>query len=646
MSNSQNGTLSQWNVCYSLLWRLMKVGWFCMRQLFGFITTIVAIPVLFFMYDLLITELDTKNELQTVMTAAVNFEAPSSPAPVVIKDRNGQVFSEDYVEWRQPLPLEKIPYLLQQLFIYSEDLRFYEHEGYDLSAIVRAFVVNSTSDGIEQGGSTITQQLVRMKYLSTEQSYERKVTELLYARELEKQFEKKEILEMYMNEMYFGNLVYGVGAASTYYYNKQLSELNGAELAFIAAIPNNPSLYDPLKNFDRTKERQERLLDILVREQVITAQQAENFKALPITLNVKKKKNLYPSYSTYVLNEFKELVGESEGFTKRLSDATDPIARDRIQSEFDQRISDLQSSGIVIETALNGAKQYKIESKISSRLRTEELQAGGVVIDNNNREIIALYGGKGYQKFDFNRAFQAVRQPGSAIKPLLVYAPLFESVSYGADSIVDGSQVCIGNYCPNNYGGAVYGNVTIRDAFKHSYNSVAVRMFQKVGIDQAFSYLEPFSFDHITEKDYTYPAALGGFESGMTVLEMADAYTSFIDGLYKPARAIRLVKNAEGEVLYKWNAEKHSVWKPETVMVIRELLNEVVESGTGRGISSNSSYIGAKTGTTDNYHDYWLAGMNDQYTAAVWMGYDRPRNMKHLQSDKIQHNLFSILIEK
>ncbi|MFC4411351.1 transglycosylase domain-containing protein [Chungangia koreensis] len=617
-----------------------------MRQLFGFIATIIAIPVLFFMYKLLISELETNSELQRNMSSAVNFEAPSPPAPVVLKDSTGQVFSEDYVEWRQPLTLEKIPYLLQQLFIYSEDLRFYEHEGYDFSAIVRAFLVNSSSDGIEQGGSTITQQLVRMKYLSAEQSYERKVTELLYARELEKQFEKEEILEMYMNEMYFGNLVYGVGAASTYYFNKPLSELNGAELAFIASIPNNPSLYDPLKNFDRTKERQERLLDILVRETVITQEQAEDFKEMPITLNVKEKKNLYPSYSTFVLQEFKELVGESEGFTERLSKATDPIVRDRIQSEFDKRLSDLQASGIVIDTSLNPTKQKMIELNMSSRLRTNELQAGGAVIDNKNREIIAVYGGKGYKKYDFNRAFQAVRQPGSAIKPLLVYAPLFESVSYVPDSIVDGSQICIGNYCPNNYGGAVYGNVSIRDAFKHSYNSVAVRMFQKVGIDQAFSYLEPFNFNHITEKDHTYPAALGGFESGMTVLEMADAYTSFIDGLYKPVRAIRSVKNTEGQVLYQWNEEKHSVWKPKTVNMIRELLSEVVESGTGRGISTNSSYIGAKTGTTDNYHDYWIAGMNDQYTAAVWMGYDRPRNMKHLQSDKIQHDLFSILIEK
>lgn len=617
-----------------------------MRQLFGLIATIAAVPLLIFMVQLLFSELDTKTELHNRMATAISFDTPSHPAPVVMKDRAGKIFSEDYIEWRQPLSIQQMPHFLQQLFIYSEDIQFYEHQGYDLSAIVRAFLVNSVSDGIEQGGSTITQQLVRMKYLSTDQTYERKVTELLYANELEKQFEKDEILEMYMNEMYFGNLVYGVGSASTYYFNKPLSELDGAELAFIAAIPNNPSLYDPLKNFDRTKERQERLLDIMVRESIITTEQAEAYKAKPIKLNVKQKKNLYPAYSTFVLDELKELISESEGFSERNINATDPIERDRIHSEFEQRLSEILASGIVIETALNPAKQQTIENKIPKYLRAEELQAGGAVIDHTYREIVALYGGKNYKKHDFNRAFQAVRQPGSAMKPLLVYAPLFEIVSYGPDSVIDASEICIGNYCPQNYGGAEYGKVPIRDAFKHSYNTAAVRMFQKVGIESAFNYLKPFRFNYISEMDYSYPAALGGFDQGVTVLEMADAYTSFVDGLYKPARAIRSVKSSTGEVLYQWNEEKQSVWKTETVETMRSLLSDVVESGTGRGITDDSSYIGAKTGTTDDYHDYWLAGMNDTYTAAVWIGYDQPRNMKPLQRYQIQHDVFSILIEK
>ena len=178
-------------------------------------------------------------------------------------DRNGRIFAEEYVEWRHPLPLDSIPEFMQQLFLVSEDQGFFEHKGYDVAAIVRAFAVNARSDDMSQGGSTITQQLVRMRFLTTEKTYERKFKELLYAAELEKQSTKEEILEMYLNEMFFGNQVYGIGAAATYYFDRPLDKLNPAEMAFIAAIPNNPSRYDPLRDFEQTKKRQERLLSVL-----------------------------------------------------------------------------------------------------------------------------------------------------------------------------------------------------------------------------------------------------------------------------------------------------------------------------------------------------------------------------------------------
>ena len=171
-------------------------------------------------------------------------------------DRNGLIFAEEYMEWREPLALASIPIFVRQLFLESEDTGFFEHQGYDVAAIVRAFAVNTATDDIKQGASTITQQVVRMRFLSTEKTYERKLTELFYAAELEKQSTKDEILEMYLNEMYFGNQVYGIGAAATYYFSKPFDELNEAEMAFIAAIPNNPSLYDPL--FISIKQKKDR----------------------------------------------------------------------------------------------------------------------------------------------------------------------------------------------------------------------------------------------------------------------------------------------------------------------------------------------------------------------------------------------------
>ena len=279
-------------------------------------------------------------------------------------------------------------------------------------------------------------------------------------------------------------------------------------------------------------------------------------------------------------------------------------------------------------------------------LSYEDLQAGAAVIDNTSREIVSLYGGKEYKKADFHRAFQAIRQPGSAIKPLLVYAPLFESGPYTEKMIVNSGHLCIGTYCPINFGGYVYGNVTVREAFRHSHNTSAVRVLQLVGIEEAFDYLKPFEFQSITKQDFVYPAALGGFTKGVTPLELAGAYTGFIDGKYVPVRAIRTVKDREGNVLYEWNAEKVEVWSPRTTAIIRDLMKDVVLSGTGRGIPYTTSYTGAKTGTTNQDLDLWTVGMNDQYTAAVWIGYDQPKPMPGPSKQKIHLRIFSALLRE
>src|SRR5690606_4779684 len=228
------------------------------------------------------------------------------------------IFAEEYVEWRDPLQLNEIPVFLIDLFLESEDKGFYEHRGYDVAAIVRAFTVNTANDDLQQGGSTITQQLVRLRFLTTEKTYERKFKELLYAAELENQSTKDEILEMYLNEMYFGNQVYGIGAAATYYFNRPLNELSHAEMAFIAAIQNNPSRYDPLRHFDRTKKRQELLLSLLTKSDAITENEASLWKKEPITLSLKQKANDFTMYSSFVLSQLEEIVGHTEGFLESI----------------------------------------------------------------------------------------------------------------------------------------------------------------------------------------------------------------------------------------------------------------------------------------------------------------------------------------
>lgn len=616
-----------------------------MRKSIGFILILFTLPSLVFLYTQIGTEIQAATKFQSLVDTSVQLTKPKFPSPVTMKDQNGKTFSEEYVEWRQPLVLKEIPLLIQELFIQSEDKDFYQHVGYDLSAIVRAVVANSSTQESNQGGSTITQQLVRMRYLTDEKTYERKVTELLYAYELEQLSSKEKILEMYMNEMYFSNQVYGIGAAATFYFQKNLAECTESEMAFLAAIPNNPSLYDPLKNFDKTKTRQELLLDVLAKNGSITKEHAQQFKAQKIVLKTKQKVQKYPAYSTYVINELSTMIAEKEGFTQRIKNSTDPTEKDFIKSEIKKKVDAVISSGVTIETSLDPRKQQSIDRQFNRQLENTDLQSAGVLINNKSREVVALYGGKNYRKFDFNRSYQAIRQPGSAIKPLLVYAPFFETTEYSPETIVDGGEYCVGTFCPQNYGGAVYGDVTLKQAFRFSYNTSAVRLFESIGVEKAFHFLDPFQFSEITEEDQNLPAAIGGFFNGVSPLQMADAYTSFIDGQYKPVHAIRLVKDQSGEILYAWDQEKKEVWKPSTVTYMRTLLKDVVDYGTGIGVSGNSSYIGAKTGTTNNYHDFWLAGLTEEYTATVWIGYDQPRNMESIVSEKIHHSLFTELIK-
>lgn len=616
-----------------------------MRQLLGYLMILCLFPLLFVVGDKIWEEAAKAQNHKEQIQEQTKLPEIKKQLPVKMLDRNGDLFNEDYVEWRNPIPIEEIPEIVKQIFILSEDRDFYQHIGFDISAIMRAVITNAEQNSIQQGGSTISQQLVRMLYLSEEKTYERKLMEVLYAYELEKLYDKDTIFEMYLNEMYFGHQVYGINSAATYYFQKPIQHLSVAEIAFIAAIPNNPSIYDPLKHFDNTKARQERLIDLLAKENVISLDEAKQYKKEPIQLNIKEKTQNFPAYSTYVLHELNQLIAETEGYNEALQQAS-PEEKLLLQKELDNKINELLYSGIIIHTALDPEKQSKDNVSINSLLTIQNLQSSAVVIENETREIVSMYAGKNYNKFDFHRAYQAPRQPGSSFKPLIVYAPLFERTNYSPSSIVNGGKYCIGAFCPQNYGGAIYGDVTISTAFKHSLNTSAVRLFSKVGIETAFQYLQQFNFKSIIEQDKNYAAALGGLTYGVTALELADAYTSFIDGRYIKSHAIRKVTDQQGNILYQWPSERKQIWSKQTVQYMRSLLNEVVRSGTGRGIHANSSYIGVKTGTTNDYRDFWIAGLSNEYTAAVWIGYDQPASMLQLEDDRIHFNIFNRIINQ
>ena len=614
-----------------------------MKQVLGYLLVICSFPLLYILSNAIWDELSNAKTNENTIKEQIVLPEVDSLLPITMLDRNNEVFSEEYVEWRKPLKLEEIPEIVKEIYVLSEDEEFFTHIGFNVSAIARAVVVNSSENASEQGGSTITQQLVRMRYLSEEKSYERKLTELFYSYELEKLYSKEEILEMYLNEIYFSNQVYGIGAAATYYFQKPIDKLSIAQIAFIAAIPNNPSLYDPTKHFDNTKARQERLLDILNNKGILSEEEVQTYKSEKIELHIKEKVQNYPAYSTYVLQELKDLVAENEGFNQQLEKASSDAEREAIKKQIDLKINEMLKSGISIYTGLDPQKQMEDENKINGILGNGELQSSSVVIDNKTREIVSIFAGKNYKKSDFHRAFQGVRQPGSSLKPLIVYAPLFETTDYTPNSIIYSGNYCVGNFCPQNYGGAVYGNVSITTAFKYSYNTTAIRLLDTIGVNTAFSYLNQFNFKSIVPEDQTYAAGLGGLTYGVTTSELADAYTSFIDGNYVKAKSIRKVTDASGNVLYSWSSEQKKIWSDTTVKYIRSMLNSVVTSGTGRGISSRTAYIGAKTGTTNDYKDFWLAGMTNEYTTAIWVGYDKPKSLHPIENDKIHIKIFNAI---
>ena len=610
-----------------------------MRQTIGLLITIISFFSLLYFSRLIVSEVQGINSHKEIITNSVELSTVESIKPLTLVDRNGNIFSEEYVEWRKPIAFENIPTIVKQIFLMSEDEHFYSHIGFDVSAITRALVANSQESSIQQGGSTITQQLVRMRYLSEEKTYERKLMELFYAYELEKNYSKDQILEMYLNEAYFSNQVYGINSAATYYFSKPIYELTIAETAFISAIPNNPSLYDPFVNFDQTKERQERLLDILVNKQVISFEEGKKLKAQPIELNIKEKLQQYPAYTTYVLNELKQLIAAQEQLTVH-----DNTNKEKVNAQIEVRYKQLLQSGATIYTALDPDKQAHDEQAINVILSRYDIQGSATVIDNNTREIVSVYAGKDYKKFDLNRAFQAYRQPGSAFKPIAAYGPFLNETGYTTNYTVSGGKYCIGNYCPSNYRGGVYGNVSLLTAFKHSYNTSALRLVHRIGLKKSFDYIEQFHFEKISATDFTYAASLGGLTYGVTTSELANAYTSFIDGSYRKAVSIRQINDADGNTVYSWPKENKIIWNSKTTSQMRALLQEVVASGTGVGLHSDGSYIGAKTGTTNNFHDFWLAGLNDRYTTAIWIGYDIPASMEKYEKQQVHFRIFNAVM--
>ena len=590
------------------------------RIITGYLLILLLIPAFIAVLILTYTEAGNAVSFSGTLDEKIDLSETKLSLTSLILANNGEVITEIHRPMNRSYAAgHEVPDFIKDVFIVAEDRNFEKHPGFDLPAIGRALAINIHSDEIEQGASTITQQLARNQYLNHHKSYNRKLSEVLYAYQLEKTFSKQEILEQYVNAIYFHNNAYGIKAAAEVYFKKAPLDLSQSEQAFLAAIPNNPSYYDPIQHFDRTKKRQERLLDQLSQHGKITPEIAEKLKKEPIILKVDSRKNSYPDYTSYTMTELRELISEQERIDN--------------DDELTARMEELLRSGVIIHTNLDIEMQKRSVQAVKAHLPDKTVQGAATVINHETAQIVAMAGGKDYRSGDFNRAYQAFRQPGSSIKPLLVYAPYFERFNADKDSQTNAGPLCIKGYCPKNYGGANYGMVTIEKAFIHSYNTPAVRMLQQVGVAEAFSDLAAFEFKKVTAQDHVPAAAVGGFTTGVSPLEMTSAYTVFSNkGLFLKPRAISKVVSADGEVLYRWKEEPAQVWNPSTAEKVRSLMQKTVASGTARKAAGAGPDAGGKTGTTNDFKDFWFIGFNGPYTAGVWVGKDKPQSMEYINT--------------
>ena len=553
---------------------------------------------------------------------------------------------------------EDIPIYVKQAIISTEDKRFYKHNGIDYRGIMRAAVAMIQDGEVTQGGSTITQQLARTVFLSNERTWERKIEEMYIAVELEKKYSKEEILEFYLNNVYFANGYYGIEAAAQGYFGTDVSHLSLSQMIYLCAIPNNPTLYNPLTHADKTQARRDRILKSMLEDQVISESSYQTAVAEQIkTTEPEEIKNNYAETYTYYCATRALMELEGFEFQTVFSDDEEKTAYDReYQSLYDACNKKLFTGGYRIYTSLDLDAQSQLQTSVDEVLAgfgeksdegIYELQGAAVCIDNTTGMVRAIIGGRSQddvEGYTLNRAFQSFRQPGSAIKPLIVYTPALER-GYTPDTTVVDEPIADG---PVNGDGTYSGAMSLRQAVARSKNTIAWKIFEELTPEVGISYLEAMGFSNLDANDKRLPASIGGFTNGVSPLEMAKGYATIKnDGGYRNPTCIMKITDADGEVIYQADQTASVIYKENACRQMTDMLQTVITSGTGRGYSLGKMPCAGKTGTTNDNKDGWFVGYTPYYTTSVWVGYDIPKEVPGLGGGtypgKIWHSFMSWL---
>ncbi|MDV2583443.1 transglycosylase domain-containing protein [Alkalibacillus haloalkaliphilus] len=522
----------------------------------------------------------------------------------VLETEDGDEVVKLYDENRTYVPLETVPEQVVDAFLAIEDHRFYDHSGVDFWAVGRALYRDVTTWSKAEGASTITQQLVKNTALTNDQTWMRKTKEVMGAIYFERQRSKDEILEYYLNEIYFGNGIYGVEEAAQTFFSKSVSELTISEGALLAAMPRAPNYYSPLNNEERAMERRDLVIERMYQIGMLDAETARHEQGKTLGLNIGETKES-PWLSSYI-----------------------DLVLDELEEDYHFTREEIYTGGYRVTVGLDP----KVQEVAYQRMQQDEFFQGSqegvegstVILDQDTGVVRAAIGGREHNRGDLNRV-NVKRQPGSTFKPLAVYGPALEESLYHPYTLLTDEPIDYGNYSPRNVDETYDGEVTMYDALKDSKNVPAVALLEEIGVQQGLSYLRDLGFDI---EDQGLSVALGGLEEGVSPLHMAALYRTFAQGgEYIEPYTILQVENRHGEQLDSPEPEVGRLFSEQTSWYLTRMLEGVVTDGTAAGGEFPKDFAG-KTGSTQHPHhdggvrDAWFIGFNPNYTVASWIGYD------------------------
>lgn len=543
------------------------------------------------------------NDLPSLPDKRTMWELNLKPSVTLI-DKDGTVIGHRGPFIGKPMKLGQMPTYVGDAFLAIEDERFYDHAGVDNKAILRALFENTRAGEKTQGGSTLTQQLVKNIVLSPEKSYRRKFQEAVLARDMEAVLSKPEILELYINRIPMGPRVFGVEAAAQKYFGKSARDINLAEAALLAGLPQAPSRYNPTEHYDRALSRSRLVLARMVVNDMITVEQQREALDNPPVIIAPPEAVI----SENIIGHLFDMVAEQ---------APDLIAGDQ--------------RDLIIRTTIDTEKQKlaqaALEKVLSKSGESKRISEGAIVsLDNKSGAILALVGGRDYGTSKFNRAAQAKRQPGSSFKTF-AYAAALEDGFTPATVRID-QPTTIGNWSPENYTRRYRGPMTIREAIKNSINTIAAQVTAEVGPSRVAALANRFGIESELRPEFSL--ALGSSET--TLLEMTRAYSVFAnEGLLRPTHVITEIRNTSGDLLYKRRTVAGKrVYPVPYARQMTSMLYDVVDTGTGYGAKLGKRQAGGKTGTSQDYRDGWFIGFTTQITTGVWLGNDDNSPMRKI----------------